>query len=125
MLGNTIYKGDAMQRGLLKQFGNEAEELATRFLEKSGFVIVARNFYAKKLGEIDIVAQKEGVLHFIEVKSARANFDPVYNLTPTKLRRVINSAHYYMKTKRLDFPYSIDALLIRPDSVELLENITL
>jgi len=114
-----------MRRNLLRQFGNEAEDLATRFLEEEGFRIVERNYYARKLGEIDIVAMRNGVLHFIEVKSAARDFDPVFNLTPTKLRRVINSAHYYMKEKRLDIAFSIDALLIRRGEVELLENITM
>ena len=114
-----------MERALLKTFGNESEELATKFLEGAGFVIVERNFYARKLGEIDIVAQKGGVLHFIEVKSGKADFDPVYNLTPTKLHRVVNSAHYYLKSKNLDISFCIDALIIRKGSVELIENITL
>jgi putative endonuclease len=115
----------SQERSLLKRFGNQSEELATRYLEEAGFVIIERNFYAKKLGEIDIIAQKEAVLHFIEVKSAYADFDPVYNMTPTKIRRVINSAHYYLKSKHLDTAFSIDALIIRKGSVELIENITL
>ena len=114
-----------MQRNLLKQFGDDAEELATQFLEEAGFVIVERNYYARKMGEIDIIAQRHGVLHFIEVKSAGANFDPIYNLTPAKLRKIINSTHYYLKVNRLDVPYCIDALLVRRGEVELIENITL
>jgi putative endonuclease len=114
-----------MKRNLLRQFGNDAEDLATRFLEEAGFRIVERNYYARKLGEIDIIAEKSGVLHFIEVKSASKDFDPVYNLTPTKLRRVINSAHYYLKEKGLDLSFCIDALIVRRGEVELLENITL
>jgi len=38
---------------------------------------------------------------------------------------VINSSHYYMKTKKLDMMYSIDALIIRYDEVEFIENVTL
>jgi len=114
-----------MQRNLLKQFGNDAEELATQFLQEAGYVIVERNYYARKLGEIDIIAHKEGIWHFIEVKSAHADFDPVYNLTPSKLRKVINSTQYFLKERGLDVAFSIDALLIRRGEVELIENITL
>jgi len=114
-----------IQRNLLKQFGNDAEELAVRFLQEAEFVIVERNYYARKLGEIDIIAHREGIWHFIEVKSAGRDFDPVYNLTPTKLRRVINSAHYFLKSRGLDVAFSIDALLVRRGEVELIENITL
>jgi len=112
-------------RELPKLFGDKSENLATQFLEQEGFVILERNYFARKLGEIDIIAQKNEVLHFIEVKSGKADFDPIYNITPAKLRKVINSSHYYMKTKRLDMMYSIDALIIRYDEVEFIENVTL
>jgi len=112
-------------RELPKLFGDVSENLATDFLEQEGFIILARNYFARKLGEIDIIAQKENVLHFVEGKSAKADFDPVYNVTPAKLRKVINSAHYYMKTKNLHVAFSIDALIIRGDEVEFLENVTI
>jgi putative endonuclease len=113
-------------RELPKHFGDESEGLATRFLEQEGFIILERNYFARKLGEIDIIAQKEDVLHFIEVKSGKSDsFDPVYNVTPAKLRKVINSSHYYMKSKKLDLSFSIDALIIRYDEVEFIENVTL
>ena len=114
-----------MNRELPKNFGDQSETLATQFLENEGFVIIERNYFARKLGEIDIIASRDDVLHFIEVKSGRRDFDPVYNLTPGKLRKVINSAHYYLKEKGLDMAFSIDAMLIRNKEVELIENITL
>lgn len=112
-------------RRLLKQSGDENETIGTRYLEELGYAIIERNFYAKKLGEIDIIAQKDGVLHFIEVKSANADFDPIYNMTAKKLKRVINSTHYYLKSKNLDVEFCIDALIIRQGSIELIANVTL
>jgi len=112
-------------RELPKLFGDESESLATRFLEQEGFLIVERNYFARKLGEIDIIASRDDVLHFIEVKSGKTDFDPVYNVTPSKLRKIINSAHYYMKTKNLDVVFSIDALILRYGEVEFIENVTL
>ena len=108
-----------------KLFGDESESLATLFLEQEGFLILERNYFARKLGEIDIIAKRDDIWHFIEVKSGRADFDPIYNLTPSKLRKVVNSAHYYMKTKGLNVMFSIDALIIRYDEVEFIENVTL
>jgi len=112
-------------RELPKLFGDKSENLATQFLEQEGFVILERNYFARKLGEIDIIAQYNDVLHFIEVKSGRADFDPIYNITQSKLRKVIHSAHYYMKTKKLNMAFSIDALIIRNEEVEFIENVTL
>ena len=113
-------------RELPKLFGDKSETLATEFLVQEGFVILERNYFARKLGEIDIVAQKEDILHFIEVKSSKSDtFDPVYNVTPAKLRKVINSAQYYLKAKGLDMAFSIDALIVRGDEVEFIENVTI
>ena len=112
-------------RELPKIYGDESETLATRYLEQEGFVILERNYFARKLGEIDIIAKHDGVLHFIEVKSGKSDFDPIYNITPAKLRKVINSAHYYLKSKKLDMAFSIDALIIRSGEVEFIENVTL
>ena len=108
-----------MTRELPKTYGDQSESLATRYLEQEGFVILERNYFARKLGEIDIIAQKADALHFIEVKSGKTDFNPIYNITPAQLRKVINSAYYYLKTKKLDIPFSIDALIIRHDEVEL------
>ena len=112
-------------RELPKLFGDESENLATIFLEQEKYVIVERNYFARKLGEIDIIAKRDDVLHFIEVKAGKADFDPVYNVTPAKLRKVINSAQYYLKSKQIDMPFSIDALIVRCDEVEFIENVTL
>ena len=113
-------------RELPKIFGDESETLATRFLEQEGYIILERNYFARKLGEIDIIAQREEVLHFIEVKSGKSDtFDPIYNVTAVKLRKVINSAQYYLKVKKLDVAFSVDALIVRGDEVEFIENVTL
>lgn len=114
-----------MTRELPKIYGDESETLATRYLEEEGFVILERNYFARKLGEIDIIAKHDDVLHFIEVKSGKSDFDPIYNITPAKLRKVINSAHYYLKSKKLDMAFSIDALIVRYGEVEFIENVTL
>lgn len=43
------------------------EDKACKFLKKQGFEILKRNFHSK-FGEIDIIAKKDEILHFIEVK---------------------------------------------------------
>ena len=48
--------------------GEIGENVAVKFLMKHGFAILDRN-YTKKWGEIDIVAEKDSKLHFVEVKS--------------------------------------------------------
>ena len=114
-----------MRNELNTVIGNQNEEVALGFLEAEGFQIIERNYYARKLGEIDIIAIKEGVLHFVEVKSGQADFDPIYNFTVSKQRKVINSAYYYMKVKKLDMVFCIDLIVVRWGEVEFLENVTM
>jgi len=51
-----------------QEVGLIGENCACTYLERHGYKVIERN-YRKKYGEIDIIATKEGVLHFIEVKS--------------------------------------------------------
>lgn len=48
--------------------GRLGEDIAWGYLKNRGYLIIERN-YRKKWGELDIVAQKDGVLHFVEVKA--------------------------------------------------------
>ena len=48
--------------------GKTGEKLAADWLEKKGFTILEKNWRHKRL-EVDIIAEKDNLLHFIEVKS--------------------------------------------------------
>lgn len=50
-----------------RDMGRTGEEIAARFLEKQGATIIARNFTVRG-GEIDLIAEREGIVHFVEVK---------------------------------------------------------
>ncbi|WP_201352425.1 YraN family protein [Hydrogenimonas urashimensis] len=103
--------------------GNRAETIATEFLMRQGCRIVDRNVYSR-FGEIDIVAEKAGVLRFVEVKSG-TTFEPIYNITPAKLGRLIRSIEAYLKKNRLDLPFQLDAVIVRGTACEWVENITI
>ena len=118
-------KDHSMQNKCNTLIGSQNETKAIEFLIENGFNIVEQNYYARKLGEIDIIAIQDDVIHFIEVKSAQADFDPIYNFTPSKQRKVIKSAYYYMKLKNLDMVFCIDLIVIRCGEIEFFENITI
>ena len=107
----TRYKGDI------------AENQAIIHLKKLGFTLIEQN-YNTKLGEIDIIMTKDDVYHFIEVKSG-VGFDPIYNLTPSKLNKVIKTTHAYIKHYSLCNAFCIDAVIVRDGEIDFLENITL
>ncbi len=51
-----------------RRFGNLGEDLCEMFLVKQGYKILDRN-YLKKWGELDLISEKDAIIHFIEVKS--------------------------------------------------------
>ncbi|MBI2340836.1 MAG: YraN family protein [Deltaproteobacteria bacterium] len=81
----------------LRAIGDEGEDSASRYLKKQGFKIIERNFFCR-VGELDIIAEKKGELHFIEVKTRRTlGFgDPLEAVTPWKQKRVSQTAKYYL-----------------------------
>ncbi|WP_297440047.1 YraN family protein [Sulfurimonas sp.] len=104
--------------------GNIAEEKACRYLIELGHTIVERNFYAR-FGEIDIISSKDDVLHFVEVKSGEDYELAIQNITPTKLSRLIKTANVYMKKNALDVTFTFDAVIVTPNEIAIVENITL
>ncbi len=106
-----------------RKLGNIAEDKAAKFLQKSGFSIIERNFYSK-FGEIDIIALRGRILHFIEVKSGK-NFEPIYAITPQKIDKIVKTINYFLLKNKMDVDYCIDAVIIKNKEIELIENITL
>ncbi|MBC8490951.1 MAG: ribonuclease HII [Candidatus Marinimicrobia bacterium] len=54
-----------------RYLGKYGEDAAAFYLYNKGFTILQRNFHAGAYGEIDIIARKNGVLSFVEVKTQR------------------------------------------------------
>lgn len=97
-----------------REFGNRGEDLAAVFFELRGFRIVKRNWNCR-LGEIDLIVERDGKIHFVEVKTRRslAYGNPEEAITPTKLRHLARAIELYLKS-RPDAPevYQVDALAI-------------
>mgnify|MGYP003406410019 FL=1 len=108
-----------------REKGNFAEKRAISFLQDLNFEIIEKNFYAKKLGEIDIIAKKNDTYHFCEVKSAPDYETAINNLTASKLSKIKRSVDYYLQTKKLDVAFCIDAIIITEETIDFIENITI
>lgn len=108
-----------------KEKGEIAEKRAISFLQDLNFQIIEQNFYAKKLGEIDIIATKNSIYHFCEVKSAPDYETAINNLTASKLSKIKRSVDHYLQTKKLDVAFCIDAIIITDKTIDFIENITI
>ncbi|HNZ82121.1 MAG TPA: YraN family protein [Sedimentibacter sp.] len=104
-----------------KNKGFEYEKIAEKYLLDKGFTILETNF-TSKFGEIDIIAQKENRLHFIEVKGRKnAHYGyPGEAVTHTKQKRLKSAAGYYFMLKgKDDYPCQFDVIEIILESKEL------
>ena len=104
--------------------GNTAEQKAKEFLFDNGFEILEQNFYSR-FGEIDIIAAKNGVVHFVEVKSGDDYEKAIQNITRSKISKLLKTGDVYMKKNGYDGDYEYDAVVVTVDEVLHVENITI
>ena len=98
-----------------KRFGRWGEKRCERFLRRKGFKTIARNFCCKT-GEIDIVmAQADGAIVFVEVKTRR---DEDYAqaqdaVTHKKQLRLVRTAKNFIRTYKIkDRPLRFDVVAV-------------
>lgn len=105
-------------------FGKKSEDLAANYLLNLGYVIVERNF-SSKFGEIDIVAKKAEVYHFVEVKATMSEYEIEYRIDAQKMEKLLKTIQIYLSKHSIDAPYQLDGLFVKDDKFKLIENITL
>ena len=86
-----------------RALGQLGEALAARELERRGYRIVERNWRCP-IGEIDIIAEKDGRLVIVEVRTRRGDErgTPQESITPAKQARLIQAAQTYLQEHALD-----------------------
>ena len=103
-----------------KEFGDEGEVVAAKYLESKGFVIVERN-YRSKTGEIDLIATHGKLLVFCEVKSRYSLLfgQPAEAVDKKKIRHIRRTASWYL-TQGMRIKHLYDDFNIRFDVMELI-----
>lgn len=109
----------------LKEYlsGFKGEDLAVKYLKKNGYKIIARNFHSK-YGEIDVVALKNEVLHFIEVKTTNGNYEAIYRLDAKKYEKILKTINFYILKNGMDCDYQLDLLCVQSGEVFFYKNIS-
>jgi len=121
-----------------QKIGEKGEDIAVMFLVKHGFSVIERN-YTKKCGEVDIVAQKDSILHFVEVKTLKKvlshvkhrEYSPFENINAKKFRKFTNTCQIYLFERKVprETPWQVDVIGVLIDQktgeteVNILENI--
>ena len=118
--------------------GEYGEEICVQFLKNNGYLIIDRN-YTIPVGEIDIIAGKNNIIHFIEVKSvSRENSDnvscetgynPAENVTREKIQKCYKVIYQYKKSHNVSCETQFDVYLVYIDKrnikhkIERIENV--
>jgi len=111
-----------------KQIGILGEKIAEKYLKDKGYQILDRNYSTNfksgpLRGEIDIVAKKENILSFIEVKTLAgaqvAFFRPEEKVNFLKQRKIVKAAQAWLMEKKipLDNKWRIDVIAIKIDLI--------
>ncbi|MDR2104433.1 MAG: YraN family protein [Deferribacteraceae bacterium] len=104
-------------------FGKAGEKLAADYLKKKGYKIICCN-YRSFAGEVDIIAEIDNILVFIEVKRRVGElFGKGYEaVRGLKKRRIIRTAQVYLNTLSSTPPCRFDVISIDDGAITHIEN---
>ena len=109
-----------------REIGNFGEEITAEYLENNGYRILDRN-YAKPFGEIDIIAIKDDLIAFVEVKTRKSDAfayaaEAVDFYKQQRIRRA--SQAYLMEKNMSDFLMTFDIAEVYLDTrkINYIEN---
>jgi uncharacterized protein (TIGR00252 family) len=104
--------------------GRKAETAARVYLEMRGYIIVEQNFRRPRC-EIDIVARKDDVIYFVEVKY-RYNDEQgggLEAITASKLRQMQRAAAIWVEETKWKGEYQLSAVEIAGDAFSVMNFI--
>ena len=93
------------------ELGQKGEQAAVDFMEKKGYKIIRRN-WTKHRHEIDIIAENEEYIIFIEVKTrtSRQWGNPEDFIGKTKIRRIVLAADLFLQLSDNEKPARFDII---------------
>lgn len=101
------------------ELGKYGEELAVEFLKLDGYEILETNWIFQK-AEIDIIAQKDGILAVVEVKT-RSSIEfglPQDFVKPKKIQLLVKAINEYVISNDLDVEVRFDIIAIYKENKE-------
>lgn len=107
----------------IKRLGKQGENAACRYLKRSGYKIIERN-YKTRFGEVDIIAQKEDTIAFIEVKTRLTDKfgAPAEAVTFAKQRKYALAAQLYFSQCEDDCIIRFDVIEVFRGEINHIEN---
>ncbi len=93
--------------------GTWGEEMAANYLNDKGYFVIERNWHSGHR-EIDIIARKERIIVFAEVKTRqnRTYADPEDAVNWQKIDNMRKAANHYLVSNRLDLEVQFDIITV-------------
>ena len=111
-----------------QEIGILGENAAAELLQQKGYAILERNYHVNHL-EIDIIAMKDGILVFVEVKTRSTDFlvSPQEAVNNRKQQLIINAANGYIRKHKRTEEARLDVITVlhkngKVTSVSHIEN---
>ncbi|GAB6137673.1 YraN family protein [Halanaerobaculum tunisiense] len=110
-----------------RQKGTRGEKLAKDFLQQQGYQIKEQNFWSR-YGEIDLIAQEDNYLVFVEVKWTTENPEvrPEEQISYQKQRHLTKVANYYLMLHNIESNCRFDVVAIsqlgQGNKIRLIKN---
>lgn len=84
-----------------RALGGQNEQLVAQHLLRSGYTLLDANA-ACRLGEVDLIAERDGILCFVEVRSRSTSVwgDPSQTVTVAKQRKIVKAAMQWLQRHR-------------------------
>ncbi len=108
-----------------REIGNKYENKSVEILVKEEYKILERN-YQNRFGEIDIIAEKNKEIVFIEVKYRKTNkFGYGYEAVDRrKIIKILKLANYYIQSKKYqDYKIRFDCMSYLGDELDWIKDI--
>lgn len=101
------------------ELGRIGENKAAEYLVAKGYIVRDRNWRCNKL-ELDIVAEKNNRIVFVEVKTRSSDdiVDPIEAITPGKIKNLVRAARAYMQMFRLPHEIQFDIITLVGSDVD-------
>lgn len=106
-----------------KEKGKFFQQIAEEYLKRKKYKIIDRNFLWKK-GEIDIIAERDNKIIFIEVRGKESEDIKGYEtVNLEKQKRIIETSKFYLESKNLygkkDVRFDVISINLKDEEIEL------
>jgi len=108
-----------------KELGKLWEKIAAQYYQKNWYQILHTNYTAKWYGELDVVASKDNLIAFIEVKTVNHTENLDCYITRNKIKNLIRTIDHYLYHYPTTKLIRLDVAFVKDNNIlEIYENIT-